>query len=359
VAGAVVSPFKAMEAEVMGQYYKLTKKLAAGAEFIVTQLGYDARKFHEVLLMVKHLGFGDVPVIGNVYVLARGAARLMNRNGLPGCVVTDELMSVIDKDAKAEDQGKAKRLERAAKMYAFIKGMGFAGVHIGGHGLRYADVVLIIERGEELAPNWRDFLSEFDYPQPNGWHYFEKDPKTGLNAETAVDRSMERPPSPLSYRSLRLLHNAVFEEKSLFFKPMHAFSRIIDGSTIEHAFTRLEHIGKEITNECMHCGDCALADVAYLCPMSQCPKGQRNRPCGGSYEGWCEVYPNERQCIYVRAYSRLKHYGEEESLEAYEVPPVDYHLRGTSAWLNYYLGRDHTARRLALEPPEQEKVESE
>jgi methylenetetrahydrofolate reductase (NADPH) len=358
VAGAVVSPFKAMEAELMGQYYKLKKKLAAGAEFIVTQLGYDARKFHEVLLMMKHLGFGDVPVIGNVYVLARGAARLMNRHGLPGCVVTDELMSVLDEESKAADKGKAKRLERAAKMYAFMRGMGFAGVHIGGHELRYGDVEFIIERGEELAPNWHDFLPEFDYPQPNGWHYFEKDPKTGLNTETPVDRSKGRPPPPLSYRSFRLFHNAVFEEKSLFFKPIRTLSRVIDGSAIEHAFTRLEHIGKEITNECMHCGDCALADVAYLCPMSQCPKGQRNGPCGGSYEGWCEVHPDERQCIYVRAYSRLKHYGEEENLEAYEVPPVDCHLRGTSSWLNYYLGRDHTSRRLGLVSPEQVKVKS-
>jgi len=51
--GAVVSPFKATEAEQMGQYDKLKKKIAAGAQFIVTQLGYDARKFHEALLFMK------------------------------------------------------------------------------------------------------------------------------------------------------------------------------------------------------------------------------------------------------------------------------------------------------------------
>ncbi|RMG88489.1 MAG: methylenetetrahydrofolate reductase, partial [Candidatus Dadabacteria bacterium] len=46
-AGAAVSPFKKLESEQMGQYYKLKKKLESGAQFIVTQLGYDARKFHE------------------------------------------------------------------------------------------------------------------------------------------------------------------------------------------------------------------------------------------------------------------------------------------------------------------------
>ncbi|WP_373325808.1 methylenetetrahydrofolate reductase [Sporomusa paucivorans] len=37
-AGAVVSPFKSTEAETMAQYYKLHKKIANGAKFIITQL---------------------------------------------------------------------------------------------------------------------------------------------------------------------------------------------------------------------------------------------------------------------------------------------------------------------------------
>ena len=71
-AGAVVSPFKATEAEQMVQYYKLKKKIEAGAQFIVTQLGYDARKFHEVLLFIKQSGF-NIPLVGNVYILPFGA----------------------------------------------------------------------------------------------------------------------------------------------------------------------------------------------------------------------------------------------------------------------------------------------
>jgi methylenetetrahydrofolate reductase (NADPH) len=357
VSGAVVSPFKATEAETMGQYYKLKKKLDAGADFIVTQLGYDARKFQEVLLVMKQLGYGDVPVIGNVYVLARGAARLMNRNGLPGCVVTDELMAKLDEEAGAEDKGKGARLDRAAKMYAMMKGMGFAGVHIGGHGIKYEDVEYIIDKGEELSANWQACVAEFNYPQPDGWYYFEADPETGLNTESPVDRTVDRPGTPLSYRGFRLLHNTIFEEKGLLHKPMGTFSRWVDGSWFEHAFTRLEHIGKEISNECMHCGDCALGDIAYMCPFSQCPKGQRNGPCGGSYEGWCEVYPNEKQCIYVRAYNRLKHFGEEESLVAYQVPPIDHTLRATSSWTNFFMGRDHTAKRLGIEPPAKKESE--
>ncbi|MBI5441506.1 MAG: methylenetetrahydrofolate reductase C-terminal domain-containing protein [Deltaproteobacteria bacterium] len=351
-AGAAASPFKALESEQMTQYYKLKKKLESGAQFIVPQLGYDARKFHELILMMKRLGYGHVPVLGTVYLLPLGAAKLMNRNGLPGCVATSKLVSVLEQEATAADKGKGKRLERAAKMYAFMKGMGFAGVHVGGHGMTYQDLEFIIGKGEELAPNWLDVVPEFDFPQPNGWYYFEKDPKTGLNTETPVDRSKHRPSSTFGYKAFRTLHGAMFEKHGFLFKPMQSLAKAIDGSSMEHLFERVEHFMKVMTNECMHCGDCGLFDLAYLCPTSQCSKGQRNGPCGGSFEGWCEVYPKKKQCIYVRAYDRLKSVGEEDTLGAYHVPPVNYDLLWTSSWLNFYMGRDHSAKRLGIEPPE-------
>jgi methylenetetrahydrofolate reductase (NADPH) len=354
-AGAVVSPFKALEAEQMGQYYKLQKKLLAGAQFIVTQVGYDARKFQEALQMVSHLGFGHIPVVGNIYVLNKGVARFMNGNNVAGCVVTDQLLARVEEESSSRKAGHAASLERAAKMYAFMKGMGFAGVHIGGHGLAYQDVEQIIDRGKELASNWRDLAQEFDFAQENGWYYFEKDPETGLDTKTPVDRSQDRPPRSLAYRGFRLLHNTMFESEGILFKPMRRLAEAIDGSGFEDAFTRLEHIGKGITNECLHCSDCALPDVAYICPMSQCLKGQRNGPCGGSYQGWCEARPYKKRCIYVRAYNRLKSYGEEDTLMSYQVPPVDYDLWQTSSWLNFFLGRDHTAKRLEIQPPEKKE----
>ncbi|RMG98341.1 MAG: methylenetetrahydrofolate reductase, partial [Candidatus Dadabacteria bacterium] len=195
-------------------------------------------------------------------------------------------------------------------------------------------------------------VREFDFPQPGGWYYFEKDPETGLNKEVPVDRSKDRPAAPVAYKMFRVLHNAMFETKGFLFKPMRSLAKAVDGTSMEHFFTRVEHFMKVMTNECMHCGDCGLFDVAYLCPTSQCPKSQRNGPCGGSFEGWCEVYPNKKQCIYVRAYPRLKSHGAEDTLGAYIVPPVNHDLRWTSSWLNFYMGRDHTAKRLGIKPPE-------
>lgn len=350
-AGAVVSPFKALESEVMGQYMKLRKKLEAGAQFIVTQLGYDARKFHEALLMVRHLGYSHIPVVANIYVLTPGPARLMHRNGLPGCVVTDALLTQIESESPNRAAAQAAALERAARLYAVTRGMGFSGVHIGGHGLRYKDVEAVIARGEELAPNWLDLVPEFDYPQEDGWYFFERDPETGLNLETPAEKGPAGPKS-WGYRFMRLMGHGMFDNEGPLFKPMRALAEKVDGTPWARRVARAEHVAKVISSECLHCGDCALPDLAYLCVTSQCPKGERNGPCGGSRDGWCEVYPGEKQCIYVRAYDRLKPYGEEETLGSYHIPPANYDLLYTSSWLNFFMGRDHTAKRLGVEPPE-------
>ena len=110
----------------------------------------------------------------------------------------------------------------------------------------------------------------------------------------------------------------------------------------------LEHLGKTVLYGCMDCGDCGLETAIYTCPMTQCPKCQRNGPCGGSADGWCEVYPNQRYCIHFKAYHRLKKYNELAKLDAYITPPNNWDYYETSGWSNYTHQRDNAASRQSL-----------
>ncbi|MDI9570318.1 MAG: methylenetetrahydrofolate reductase C-terminal domain-containing protein [Pseudomonadota bacterium] len=344
-AGAVVSPFKATEAEQMAQYYKLKKKIAAGAQFIVTQLGYDARKFHEALLYMKQ-NHSDIPLVGNIYILPYGAARMMNRNELPGSVVTDKLLADIDRERSDPDKGLRARLLRAARMYAILKGMGYNGVHIGGHNVAYEQVVEVIRQGEALVPQWTDLVRHFDYPLPDGFYYYERDPETGLNREKPAERRRRSGESggDCAYRLALFMHWLLYEPGKNLHGAMKTLCGRIAGTGLERVFHRLEHLVKVVLFDCRDCGDCALAETAYLCPMSQCPKNQRNGACGGSYQGWCEVYQGKRECVYVRAYHRLRRRGREGQLAEGIVPPCNWDLYQTSSWINYYLGKDHAAK---------------
>ncbi|MFB6109343.1 MAG: methylenetetrahydrofolate reductase C-terminal domain-containing protein [Halodesulfurarchaeum sp.] len=345
--GAVVSPFKRLEAEQIPQYWKMEMKVERGAEFIIPQVGFDVRKFHELIQYVDDQGL-DVPVIGNLYVLDAGSARAMNENRIPGAIVTDDLREEVEAEQDGDDPHGA-MLERAAKMYAFMKGMGYAGVHIGGHAADYEDVEYIVERGEELLPDWREYVPEFQYPMADGFYYYERDPETGLNTREHADFP-EAGHEDLKYRGFKVVHEAMFEPDGPLFGPMKYTAEKIDDTPLEEPFTTAERITKTITNDCQECGNCALFDMAYLCPMSQCPKNERNGPCGGSYDGYCEVYPEEQECVYVRAYRKLKADGglekAREKLKETYIPPPDWDLEGTSSWLNFYNARDYAGKRI-------------
>jgi methylenetetrahydrofolate reductase (NADPH) len=341
-AGAVVSPFKREEPEVMNQYYKLHKKVENGAKFIITQLGYDARKYEELR---KYMDIHNlrVPLIGNIYVLSHGAAKLMNKNAIPGCVVTDSLLQQIEMEMSKFNSSKEPGLLRSAKLYAVLKGLGYDGINISGHGVDYEGIEYIMEKGEELSPNWQNIMEEFDYPLKGGFYYFKKDESTGLNASEPVDRKKTGSKRfSLKYGMFSLLHKLVFVEKSPFYKPVKFAAGVIDHSFLRKPFTWFEYMTKTITNECRFCGDCAIHDLGYICPMSVCPKQQRNGACGGSCNGWCEVYPGKQKCIYVTIYEYYKSSNQEDKLQTGYIPPCNWTLYRTSSWLNYFNGRDYS-----------------
>jgi len=53
--------------------------------------------------------------------------------------------------------------------------------------------------------------------------------------------------------------------------------------------------------KCSMCAECVLAETAGICPVTLCPKGLLNGPCGGMDKGKCEV-DNERDCAWVLIY---------------------------------------------------------
>jgi methylenetetrahydrofolate reductase (NADPH) len=341
-AGVAFSPFKQMEAEAMGQFYKMKKKLEAGADFAITQVGYDARKLHEFHQWLAAQDY-SLPALAGIYVLSYPVAKAMHENNIPGCVVTEKLLKLIAGESESKDKGRQARLDRAAKMLAIVKGMGYKGAYLSGQGLPFDSVEYIIARGNELAGQWKDLLPEFEFPQENGFYYFERVAETGLNAAVPARRT-QNPVCPPVFLLSRAVHKAVFEPQSPLFKLVRGIMRFIDSSPFLYRILHLfERCGKNVLYACKDCGDCALFDAAYLCPVSQCPKDQRNAPCGGSHEGWCEVYPGKMQCIWVRAYLRLKSQGREDEIGKYLIPPCNWELWQSSSWVNYFLGRDHNA----------------
>lgn len=348
--GATVSPFKLTEEELLPQLFKLEKKIAAGADFIVTQLGYDMRRFLEVKRYMAVRGI-DVPLIGNVYVLSAGAARAMRAGGVPGCVVPESLLAILESELGEADRGKNKRLERAAKMVAMFKGMGFSGVHIGGFALKSRDFRFIIERSMEIESRWEDFIHEVTFARKGEFYAFP--PMNEYHPATRDDDPVSRLAKTritYVYRFALIMHRLVFDRRSPVCRLLTRYYRAIGDRSLLARFSYFnELVLKFLIFGCRDCGDCALPETAYCCPQGRCAKQQRNGPCGGSVNGMCEVYPDERKCLWTVIYKRLKSAGRLDEMRSGYTPPRKAELEHTSGWANYFLGRDHSVRSEASE----------
>ncbi|MCB2228132.1 MAG: methylenetetrahydrofolate reductase C-terminal domain-containing protein [Desulfarculaceae bacterium] len=66
--------------------------------------------------------------------------------------------------------------------------------------------------------------------------------------------------------------------------------------------------------KCRSCRDCVLTLTGGICPVTLCPKGMLNGPCGGGEDGKCETDP-ERDCAWALIAARLERTGRLGGLE--------------------------------------------
>jgi len=347
--GCAIDPFKRLERDLVPQYLKLALKARSGADYAITQVGYDARKWGELQAVLRRDALG-LPVIANAYILDRGVARAFNAGRVPGCVVTDELLAIVEREATAPDKGRGFFLELAAKQIVVARGLGFAGAYLCGHR-NAQEIGRVLEIADAHDPaDWRALMKDVSFGLPGAFHLFERD-RDGVATDdlakgyrsSLTDGARLRARARVSpfYRFNRAVHQRVFQPGTPGFQAWGTVYRAIERYRVEKPLHVFEQAVKVPLYDCRDCGDCSLPDIAYLCPESHCQKNQRNGPCGGATDGMCEVPGHS--CVWAEAYRRLKPYGEE--LTMLDRAPViqDNDLRRTSAWGNTFLGRDHFA----------------
>jgi methylenetetrahydrofolate reductase (NADH) len=327
-AGCVVSPFKTLESEQVWQYVKLLTKIDNGAEFVISQLGFDMKKYRELIQFVQDKQL-DIPVIANVFIPNRTVARIMNKGLVPGVILPDALLQKIEKESAASDNGEKSRLLRAAQMIAILRDSGYAGVHIGGNNLNFDAVSFILDQADIFSGTSQQ--DDIHFPEPHTYY---------LHDNCGTNTSPRK--SSLFFLLNDTIHTKVFTQSGIFFPIARGISLHCQHNKIlNKLYTFFEHISKKLLFHCSMCGDCTLSEANYLCPQSGCPKRMINGPCGGSINGFCEVYPKERLCFWVRSFNRGISPTCDKIQASKLLPPKDWSLNRTSSWLNYFSGKDH------------------
>lgn len=358
LAGAV-SPFKYCEEECVLQYLKATKKVLAGADLLVTQVGWDPAKQRELLAFLRRRGL-RLPVLANLMNLGARAARFLHGGKVPGVVVSDDLLRKVEEESAAEDEGRGASLRRLAMQVVGARLMGYAGVQVTGvHSYRRAAVLQDLAESlgarlptlEAWEEAWRESLRLHDGSiarvAPSGG--FTLTPEGDLPPPAAAPSGGAR----LKFHLLDAVDRALFHHGTGL-QPALApiVGRVASGSRVDHALTRLERAAKRPLVGCATCGFCRLPYTQYVCPET-CPKGLANGPCGGTAANRCEF--GDRECIHNARYRLARATGRLAELERLLVPPVPPASRGTCSWAHHYRGDSPRARwlgdrRTATEP---------
>jgi 5,10-methylenetetrahydrofolate reductase len=332
--GAVVSPFKYTEASQMQQYYKMEKKIACGAKFFITQVGWDWRKSLELFRYLDENNPG-VPVIGNVYFLSSitPAPRLMHDIKLPGCFVSDELL------AKVYSESVDDHIERAAQQVAMYNALGAAGVDIAGV-YDFGMFIRILKRAADIGTDWERFKDNLYWPPKDGFYLYDR-----AGRKTHLSKPRKR----LKRRLFNLSHRAILNPD---YKGFHVFKKVMavlgadkGKGAVYKLFNAFEKFFKYLVFDCQECGDCFLPENFGLCTIGGCEKAMNNVPCGdATVDGHCGNNP-ERVCIGEPIYNAAA--AEEGGIERLRViinKPRNHSLEHSSSILNFLFGKDHTMK---------------
>ena len=262
--GAAVSPFKYTEASLMQQYYKMEKKIACGAEFLITQVGWDWKKSQELFRYLADNNI-DIPVIGNVYVLSTttAAPRLMHDVKLTGCFVSDGLL------AKLYSENVSQHIERAAQQVAMYKAMGAAGVDIGGiHD--FDAFASILKRASEIGGKWEQFKDNLCWPAKNAFYLYDE---AGNRAKLSIPRKT------FKHKFFNFFHRAILNPD---YHGFHVFKKVMavmgDGER-ERRCLQVVQRAKEGASSIWY-------STARAAATATCPKTSGFARSGGAKKVW-------------------------------------------------------------------------
>lgn len=338
IIAAALNPFKYREEDAMAQYLKLGKKVGAGADYIITQIGFDMRKYEEALFWVDTRNY-RVPLVANVMPLSAARARYIRRRQLAGVTVTDSFLALLEAEERLlPDKGVSRVLRRLALQILGVRLYGYTGIQITGlHSMEklseLRDQVTALADLCADRINWnRAWEESLTLPDGGGADPAPThDPWYLVNQRTGHARVREK----WKYRAMNGVHALAFDRGLAAHIVAPLFRPVKRHGNVDALLERLERVIKAPLFGCETCGLCRLAATQYVCPET-CPKGLANGACGGTTANLCEF--RDRECIHSVKYRLAKDVAALEQLETWLIPAVPQHARGTSSWPPHFRG---------------------
>lgn len=309
-SGAVVNPFKYRADVQFGQIFKLIKKFNNGAQFVVTQAGWDMQKLQSLKWYLAYRGM-SFPTVARLMFLTPSRFEKICANQLPGITVSPDFKAILQRELAFSDrQFESAQWRRLELQVAGCRLLGYTGVQIAG--------VDTPEQIKMVATRVKNALREFGSFE----HWVEEYQSYQAKAEMA--------PTPDSFIMFNdLLKHQYYDSSVTFRRHKDGFCQLKNHTKLlyhlrkelflgSHNSNNARHLLKKVMLGCRSCERCYLPESEFIC-LRHCPKRLLNGPCGNAdLNGRCEL--GDRVCVFTQQLALANWRGELDLLEDRYIP---------------------------------------
>jgi len=309
-SGCVVNPFKYTPSDLFSQYYKLIKKINLGADFIITQTGWDLLKHQELRWLLERREH-YIPSLARILFLKPELIESIISGDYPGIHISPDFLSILRRESKfGYTQFMAAQWRRIQLYAAGLHFLGYSGIVIAGIENAPEMQTAINKINEAMTEftgfnDWKEaylnYLARSEMaPYPHRFYAFRN-----LFKDAYVDVTKES--------SVTLPECSKLEKVKYL-----AAKKIFSGSQRKNM--QMLYLLKKFLAGCVRCKSncCYLTATHLVCPVL-CPKKMRNGPCGSTKaNGDCELY--NKECVHSKIFRIANWRKEIGSLEENYIP---------------------------------------
>ncbi len=297
-AGAVTNPFQYTGYALWSQLFKLGHKLRRGADFFITQCGWDMLKLQALSWYLAE-NSEYTPHLARLMLLSPARMERVLKGYYPGVRISADFKRLLERElGYSKAQFEAAQYRRLELQVAGCRLMGFSGIQLIGAETP-ARVRIISGRIRQALEEFTSFpqwLEEYNSylgsaemsPIPYGYQLYDRILYRDLPAGGVPAGNDIGEPECSGWEKFQL------GLREFFFK-------CSDSQRAGHS-----RLLKKLLVSCRGCERCRLSAHEYVCPEN-CPKRLSDGPCGGvRADGGCEV--DGMECVHIRAarYAHLR-----------------------------------------------------
>ena len=288
--GVQFNPFNYERNTILASYNALATKIDAGAQFIVSQSGWDMLQ-NQTLAWFLLNRQSYLPMIAHLTLLTPDKAEKIASGKIPGVRMSNAFRKLLERELSgSKAQFEAAQYRRLELQSAGCRLMGYSGVQISGVDFP-GRAQVVASRIRSALQEFRSFevwLEEYNAHQAGA-------EMGGCGSFHLFDRVLRRPYPFDEPPQISVPHGEVeyswkerldYRIKKFFF------------SKADRQRPGRDFFLKKLFAGCPGCSKCTLPENNFLC-IENCPKHLECGPCGAvTADGKCEITGAE--CIFVK-----------------------------------------------------------